>query len=608
MTKKRRRPSPTPSTPTHKTAARDRLLWLAAILALTFVVYLPTLDNGFTNWDDTHYVTANPLLAHPNPRAVLTTPLLGNYHPLTMWSLSLNYQISGLRPGSYHVVNLLLHVANTALVFVFVWMLSGGRRWTSAVTSLFFGIHPMHVESVAWIAERKDVLFSFFYLLGLITYLRFLERKALPWLGLTLIAFILSAASKPAAVVFPLTLLAIDLYRRRPIRTALLLEKVAFLAVSLACGLLTLKAQISAEAIDNVWNPFERVLIASKATLLYVGKLFAPVHLSALYPYPVAGNGLGPEFYAAFAAAAILIPGIVYLNRRNRPVLFGLAFFFINIVLVLQLLTVGGAVIAERYTYLPYIGLFFALAWPLDDRPGAAPSRFPWKGVIAAAFLLLLPLSLYQTWVRCDVWKDSESLWNDTIRKFPSAARAWNFKGVTLAEQARYDSAYVYFDRAIQVMPNYSQALNNRAAMKIRRGDPAGALVDVSRAISLNSTYRDAYANRAITYSMLGDREKSIADNRRALRLEPRNPGNPAIWADIGDALQQLKRQREAIAAYDEAIQATPGNDPRAGNYYLSRSMAWSAVGDRGRALADAVEAARRGMPVDSLYLKGLGG
>jgi len=609
VTKKRRKPSPKSPTPKAKPARRDRFLWLGAILALTFVVYFPTLDNGFTNWDDTHYVTANPLLAHPGARGVLTTPLLGNYHPLTMWSLSLNYRLSGIEPGSYHLLNLLLHVANTALVFFFVWMLSGGRRWTSVVTSLFFGIHPMHVESVAWIAERKDVLFAFFYLIGLITYLRYLERRRLPWLGFTLLVFILSAASKPAAVVFPLTLLAIDLYRRRPLRLDLLVEKISFFAVSLAAGLLTLKAQISAEAIVDLWNPFERVLIASKGTLLYVGKLFVPVHLSALYPYPAAeGKGLGAEFYVAFALLAILLPAIVYLNRRNRPVLLGLAFFFINIVLVLQLLTVGGAVIAERYTYLPYIGLFFALAWCLDDRPGAAPSRFPWRYLVAASFLLLLPLSVYQTWTRCDVWKDSDSLWSDTIRKFPNAARAWNFKGVTLAEQARYDSAYVYFDRAIEVMPNYSQALNNRAAMRIRRGDPAGALADVSRAIALNSTYRDAYENRAITYSMLGEREKSIADNRRALELEPRNPGNPQMSADIGDVLQQLGRHGEAIPAYDQAIRGVPDNDPRLGSYYLSRSGAWSALGDRGRALADAQEAARRGTPVDSLYLKGLGG
>ena len=609
MTKRRRNPRQRTTPPVPKPVRRDRFLWLAAILALTFVVYIPSLDNGFTNWDDTHYVASNPLLTHPTFQSVLTTPLLGNYHPLTMWSLALNYKLSEYRPSSYHWLNLLLHLANTALVFFLVWRLSGGRRWTSIVTSLFFGVHPMHVESVAWIAERKDVLFAFFYLIGLITYLRYLEgKKRIHWLALTLLAYVLSAASKPAAVVFPVTLLAIDVYRRRAIRLRALVEKIPFFAVSILAGILTLKAQIAAEAIDNVWNPFERVLIASKATLLYVGKLFAPVHLSALYPYPVQGESLGADFYVAFALVAILLPAIVYVNRRNRPVLFGLAFFFINIVLVLQFLTVGAAVIAERYTYLPYIGLFFALAWSLDDPKDAAPKRFPSRVALAACFALLLPLSLVQTWVRCDVWKDSASLWDDTIRKYPTAARAWNFKGVTWAQQSRFDSAYVYFDRAIQIMPNYSQALNNRAAMKIRRSDLSGALVDVTRAVTLNGTYRDAYANRALIYYMQGDREKAIADTRLALALEPRNPANPAMVADLGDALQQLNRHQEAIAAYDEAIRTLRANDPRVGSCFLNRSLSWSALGDSRRAREDALEAERRGTPVDPGYLGRLGG
>lgn len=618
MTKRRRNPRQrtTPPVPP-KPVRKDRFLWLAAILALTFVVYIPSLDNGFTNWDDTHYVSANPLIAHPTFQAMLTTPLLGNYHPLTMWSLALNYKLSKYHPYSYHLLNLLLHLANTALVFFFVWKLSGGRRWTSIVTSLFFGIHPMHVESVAWIAERKDVLFAFFYLLGLITYLRYLERKRIPWLAVTLVAFILSAASKPAAVVFPVTLLAIDVYRRRAMRLRTIVEKIPFFAVSILTGVLTVKAQIAAEAIDSVWNPFERLLIASKATLLYVEKLFAPVHLSALYPYPVAAEGLGPEFIVAFAVVAILLPAIVYLNRRNRPVLFGLAFFFINILLVLQFLTVGAAVIAERYTYLPYIGLFFALAWCLDDpaasappAPAApsAPRRFPFRIVIAACFALLLPLSLVQTWVRCDVWRDSASLWDDTIRKYPTAARAWNFRGVTWAQQSRWDSAYVYFDRAIQIMPKYSQALNNRAAMKIRRDDLAGGLADVSRAIELNGTYRDAYANRALIYNMQGERGKAIPDIRLALLLEPRNPNNPNMAADLGDALLQLNRHREAIAAYDQAIPTLRADDPRVGSCFLNRSLAWSALGDTTRARSDALEAQRRGTPVDPAYLARLGG
>ncbi|HEU4725640.1 MAG TPA: hypothetical protein VFU59_10145, partial [Candidatus Eisenbacteria bacterium] len=167
-------------------------LWLGAILVVTFVAYVPCLDNDFTNWDDNTYVTDNPLIGQPDFRTLLLTPISGNFHPLTMWSLALNYRISGLDPASYHWLNLLLHLANTLLVFVFVRRLSKDRLWTTVATALFFGIHPMHVESVAWVAERKDVLYGFFYLLGLIFYLRYLDTKRLLWLLPVLLAFILS--------------------------------------------------------------------------------------------------------------------------------------------------------------------------------------------------------------------------------------------------------------------------------------------------------------------------------------------------------------------------------------------------------------------------------
>src|SRR2546426_1352573 len=295
------------------------LLWLGAVVFVTFAVYVPSLDNDFTNWDDTQYVLDNHLLAHPSFKAVLTTPVGGNYHPLTIWSLALNYRLSGLNPASYHWLSLLLHLANTALVFLFIRRLSGGRLWTSVATSLFFGIHPMHVESVAWIAERKDVLYAFFYLVSLIAYLRYLDARKWGWLMASLLALILSAASKPAAVVLPLTLLAIDYYRGRALTLRVVLEKVPFFAVSLVGGLLTLQAQhtVGAMAYAHVWNPFQKLLFASYGTVMYIVKLFVPVSLSAIYPYPsLPVKRLGSEVYYALVAVAALLPTVLYLCRR----------------------------------------------------------------------------------------------------------------------------------------------------------------------------------------------------------------------------------------------------------------------------------------------------
>jgi protein O-mannosyl-transferase len=501
-------------------------------------------------------------------------------------------------------------VANTALVFLFIWSLSGQRFWTSAVTSLFFGIHPMHVESVAWIAERKDVLFVFFYLLGLIAYLRYLRGRQPVWLGGAFLAYVLSAASKPAAVVFPITLLAIDLYRRRKINLAAALEKAPFFAVSVVVGLLTLQAQRLAGAIadSDVWSPLQRLLLGCYGLVMYVVKFFVPVGLSALDPYPNAqGRGLGPEFYLALAAVAVLLPAIVLVLRKNRAVLFGLAFFVINIALVLQFFAVGAALMADRYTYLPYVGLLFALASPLDARPNAGRREVLAKRLVAACCLVMLPAFLFLTWKRCDVWKDSMTLWEDVVRKHPEGARGWNYKGVTWNEQGHFDQAYEAFDHAVKLRPLFAEARNNRGAIELRRGNLQGALADFSLAVQRNARYRDAYTNRALAYSMLGDHEKSIADTRRAIELDPKNRSNSMQYGYIGDEYQALQRHQEAIAGYSEAIRTAPGGDTHVGGYYLSRSRSWAALGDRGRALSDAREAVRLGAGVDSTYMRQIG-
>jgi len=625
-----------------RTASREWLLWLVAILASTFVVYLPSLQNGFVSWDDNYYVIKNHLLPHPTIWALLTTPLQGNYHPLTMASLALNYRISGLHPASYHWVNLLLHLANTGLVFAFVRKLSGGRRWTTVVTALFFGIHPMHVESVAWISERKDVLYAFFYLIALIAYLKHLETRRPIWLAATGLAFLSSVASKPAAVVLPLSLVAIDYYRRRPVSALVVLEKVPFFAVSLVAGVLTFRAQtvVGAVAAPTLWSPIQRTLLASYCTVTYVAKLFVPVHLSAIYPLPSPALGLPAEYSMAPIDLAVLLAVIVYLSRRSRPVLFGLAFFFINIVLVLQFVTVGTALIADRYTYIPYIGLFFALAGWLDEPSGSTPAYL--RPLVAGVVFLLLPVSLVQTWKRCHVWQNPETFWNDTIEKYPRqivnayfnrgnyymkagrvdealadydealalnpySGATWFNKGLLLAQLGRDDSAIACFDRVLELTPTEPEAMNNRGGMKYRKGDLAGAVADFSRAVELNPKHRDAHLNRAAAYFDMGEYEKSIDDRRQGIELEPENLENHQEFASIAEALQRLNRNREAIAALDRAIQtASPGNE-HIGGYYLDRSHVWLVLHDRAKALSDAREAVRLGANVEPAYRRELG-
>jgi tetratricopeptide (TPR) repeat protein len=349
-------------------------------------------------------------------------------------------------------------------------------------------------------------------------------------------------------------------------------------------------------------------LLGCYGLVTYVVKFFVPVRLSALDPFPnVEGRGLGPEFLLALAAVAVLLPAAVILFRKNRAVLFGLAFFVINIVLVLQFFAVGGALMADRYTYLPYVGLLFAFTSPLDARPGAGSRELLPKRLVAGCCALMLPAFLFLAWKRCDVWKDSMTLWEDVVRKRPEGARGWNYRGVTWNEQSRFDRAYEDFDRAVKLKPLFAEARNNRGAIELRRGDLQGALADFSLAVQQNARYRDAYTNRALAYSMLGDHEKSIADTRRAIELDPKNGSNFMQYGYIGDEYQALQRHQEAIAGYSEAIRTAPSGDAHVGGYYLSRSRSWAALGDRDRALSDAREAVRLGASVDSTYLTKIG-
>jgi len=597
----------TPSRPGRRAGAG---LWLAGILLLTLAAYIPSLGNGFTNWDDPVYVLENPLLSHPSLVAILTTPVGGNYHPLTMASLVLNHWLSGPDPASYHLLNLMIHLANTAFVFVFVRSLSGGRLWAAAGTSLFFGIHPMHVESVAWIAGRKDVLYAFFYLLGLIAYLLYVDRRRPVWLGATLAAATLSLASKPAAAVFPLALVAIDWYRGRPLHWRVVLEKTPFFALSLAAGSLTLHAQTATGALgaQHSGPSLERVLLALYALATYVARFFTPVRLSAIYPYPGPGGGGSTWDLLPAIAAAVVVPLAVALAwRRDRAALFGIAFFLGNLVLVLPLYALGNTFMADRYTYLPYVGLAFALFSRWDRPPSRTRAAAALRRVLVGCVALAIPIFFAMTWVRCGVWRDSETLWSDAIRKYPHrvfaayANRAhyridtggrpdaaltdfdealalnagypevWAGRGLALAELGRMDAAFASFDHALALAPDFLPALNNRGVMRMRSGDLAGAVADFSRSIELNPLRRDLYANRAVAYAAMEQYERSIAD-------------------------------------YSEAIRMAPGGDPAGAEYYLGRSRAWRALGDRERALKDAIEARRLGAEVDPGYIKEVGG
>ncbi|MBL7776269.1 MAG: tetratricopeptide repeat protein [Saprospiraceae bacterium] len=573
---------------------------VALLLALTAVVYLPMLQHQFTNWDDEAYVVNNALLRGPDWLGIFTEPVVSNYHPLTVLSLAFNYQISGLNPFSYLLFNGLLHLANTVLVYHFARLISGKHQWVGLFTATVFALHPMHVESVAWVSERKDLLYTLFYLLALIRYWSYLvdaRREDYFW---CLALFVLALLSKPAAIVLPLGLLLLDYWKQRSFRFAKVwLEKIPFLALSVFFGILTLLIQ-SEKALVSIekFSLLDRFFFACYNLVAYAGYFFVPLKLSAFHPFPQPG-ALG---WAAQAAplAVLLVAGGIWYFRKNRALVFGALFYLANLVLVLQLITVGNTLLSERYTYVPYIGLAFALAVGIQEKI----SKRAWW-VLPAALALAFGVLTRQ---RVHVWQNSETLWSDAISGYPGTPiphsnRANYFYSQALLpananqSKALMEKALADCNAALKTRPDHFASLDVRSIIYLQFGQYENALEDASKMVDLRPADKKGYLNRGSAYERLKRYDEALADYNRCLQIDP----------ELADALNgrgtvlfnAKKQYREALADFERALSIKED-----GGYYLNRSRCFFMLGEKSKALENARAAQRLGARVDAGYLK----
>ena len=353
--------------PTTSSTEKNQYLVYGIIIVLfiiSMIAFYPIVKNDFiSTWDDSVYIINNQLLHDLSWQGIINIfsygdefqKLINNYHPLTIFSLAFNYKISGLSPASYHLTNMILHGFNAVLAFLFVYLLCRRRIWPALISGLFFAIHPMHVESVAWISERKDVLYAFFFLAGLIAYLKYLENEKVWKLGIALFLFIFSCLSKAMAVPFPLILLLIDYLMRRRFSWKLIIEKIPFFIIALIIGFMSVHLQ-SMSAINKfeTFTLYQRTMHASYGFIAYILKFFNPSDLSAFYPYPaITTTGLLPISFRIAPYICIIVAGLlIWVSTRKgeipRVIVFGILFYFFTIILVLQFLSVGKAIMADR--------------------------------------------------------------------------------------------------------------------------------------------------------------------------------------------------------------------------------------------------------------------
>ena len=577
--------------------------WMLISVFITAICFSPILKNNFTNWDDGAYVINNFLLRGPDWKGIFTQPIASNYHPLTILSLALNFQFSGLEPYSYFLVNLVLHLINTALVFYFIWNISGKQKWVAVLTAVIFGIHPMHVESVAWISERKDVLYTLFYLISLIAYWRYLkeERKKSYWLSF--LFFIFSLLSKPAAIVLPLVLLLLDYWNDRPFTKKLIVEKIPFFAASLLFTVITLQTQ-SDKAIAglDLYPLWSRLFFAPYTVMVYLFRFFIPIPLSAYHPFPSTDH-LGFWVYVAPAIIAALAI-IVWLRRKDKLVVFSLLFFLFNLLLVLQLISIGSSIVSERYTYVPYIGLGFLIStWLYKLSKKFKPIKIEFIGILIAFVFGLLS---YQ---RSKVWKDSVTLWTDVIDHYPEAPVPRTNRAnaiLKLIGKPEYaNETDQLFQKALEdcaVARNgdpafYRDVYETRGLTYLHMNRYKDALADGDSLISIAPELSIGYSIRGTAYMYTNEPEKALKDFDACLTIDPFDHSS---FNNRGTTLYNyFQKYPEAISNFNRAIEIEP--KPL---YFLNRSRSYHMTGNIAKAREDLLVAMENGMAVPEDFKK----
>ena len=539
-------------------------IWLGVILVITFISFYPSLKNSFNNWDDNAYVFENISLNKPIGEAIPyffgTHYFIGNYIPVTMLTYSLELNLGGMKPEFFHMINLILHLLNVMLVFWFIYLLSDKKIIVASIVSLFFGIHPMHVESVAWIAELKDVLYTFLFLGGLISYYKYInnkEKKEYKLLMLTFLLFALSVLSKPAAVVFPLVLLLLDYYTIRKSDIYLWIEKIPFFIVSIIFGIITIKAQ-EADRLLHDYYPFsQRIFFAAHSFLDYLTKLIIPYNLSICYPYPKIIDGQLPILYYLTPVIVLaLLYGVYRTIKYSRLIAFGFLFFVVNIMLVLQFISVGDAIMADRYTYIPYIGLFFIIAMGFYYLYHSTNSKWSaYKQPVLIAIIILAIVCTYVTNSRCEVWRDSDSLAADLLNKFPDDRLALNNQAFLLYEHKQYDESIPLFKKAILMRPDYSMAYINLSNVYIAKNDYDNALKIIDTAIQHKPDDYDLFNKKGNILNSQNKFEDALIQYRKSLNIKP---DNYKVYYNISKNFDAMHNFDSALVNINYAIKLMP--------------------------------------------------
>ena len=493
-------------------------------------------------------------------------------------------------------------------MYYFIYQISRKNITIAVIATLLFSVNAMRVESVAWAAEHKDLLYVLFYMAALIFYVKYIEKLRdvgkgfiLKYFLFTFLFFILAVFSKVMAVSIVGPMVMLDYFYSRKLSVRMVLEKIPFVAVSIAIGLTQINAVASAGTIDksNLFTFADRLLIVCRNLMIYFYKMIVPVNLSAFHPYPsrLAGESWPVEFYIAPVFVLLLAVLLLWSFRKTRIIVFSIGFFVAAIALVLQFVAIGPAMFNERYSLVPAVALSFLLASGLWDLVGKFPRM---KHVLFGATGLYMAAMFYLTFARCDVWQNSLALWDDTLAQYPHASMALNNRGKVYGKDlGNTTKALEDLTLAIQYNKEFEQSYSNRGIVYCINGRFDLAIADFNNAIRIKSDYYEAITNRGIAYAQINQPAMALKDFTRCLELEP---GKSSVYLHRGFCYIQLKEYGKAIEDLNAGLRLDPANP----EFFLRLSEAKYHLKQYKEAYSDFLVARNAGMKVDNKYFEAL--
>ncbi|MGP8200890.1 MAG: tetratricopeptide repeat protein [Limisphaerales bacterium] len=527
------------------------------LAAMTFAVFGQTADFGFVNLDDNVYVYENARVA-----GGLSLKGLGwifshadceLYHPLTMLSLMVDYQLHGLHAGGYHLTNVLLHTASVILLFLILRQMTGAL-WRSAFVAAVFAIHPLRVESVAWVAERKDVLSAFFFMLTLGAYVRYARKpNSVARYLMVAVAFAMALLCKPTVVTLPFVLLLLDYWPLQRFESrklsGLILEKIPLLALAAGAGAITVLVTRGSILPTVQLSAPVRIGNALVYYMVYLRQAIWPEGLAMAYPYPA--NGV-PLWEMALAGALLAsLSAVAWRACRTQPwLLVGWLWYLGMLTPMIGLKPVGVFPLADRYTYLPQIGIYVAVTWLVAEW---RVNRVALGGLMSGVLGVLLVCA----WKQTAYWKDSETAWTRTLDCTTNNSIACNDFAEALSQIGRVDEAIAWFQKAVQIKPDYWQAHYNLGIMLRGRGRMDEALVQFRKAAQCDPGKEDAHYQLGNTFRDKGEMDNAIAEYQKALEI---TPDDADAHYNLGLAFSHEGRVDEAMGQYQSALRLKPGN------------------------------------------------